>query len=61
MPIRSETKPNAKKAICFKKKIAETWTGMKIAGVAAAPDGVKKSFYPNLNNGIGCQSFNIFI
>jgi len=40
MPIRSETKPNAKKSDMFKKKIATTYTGMKIAIVAAAPDGV---------------------
>jgi len=40
MPIRSETKPNAKKRDMFKKKIAATCTGMKIAYIAAAPDGV---------------------
>ena len=40
MPIRSETKPRAKKSDMFKKKLAAAHTGMKIAGVAAAPDGV---------------------
>ena len=40
MPIRGETKPNAAKSDVFKKKIAATCAGMKIARVAAAPDGV---------------------